>query len=197
MKIEKNKVVKIHYRLSNQQGELLESSFEMQPMEYIHGAQNIIPGLEKALESKALNDVMDVNVKAEDAYGPYHEGLRQEVPLSAFGEIEDIVPGMRFIAETEMGQRPVQITEVKDETVIVDGNHPLAGQDLSFHVEVVDIRDATEEEIAHGHLHQHGGCGSKGGCCGGDKKEGGCCKDEDSDAEGCCGGETKSGCGCH
>lgn len=197
MKITKNKVVKIHYRLNNQQGEELESSFEMEPMEYLHGAQNIIPGLETALEDKESGEIIDVTIDAEQAYGPYHEGLRQEVPLTAFGDIEDIIPGMRFIAETEMGQRPVQITEVKDETVIVDGNHPLAGQALTFHVNVVDVRDATEEEVEHGHIHSHGGCGSKGGCCGGEEKEGGCCKDEGAESEGCCGGEKKGGCGCH
>ena len=197
MTISQNKVVKVHYTLSNQQGEQLESSFEMEPMEYIHGAQNIIPGLEQALEAKNVGDVIDVTVDAEQAYGPYHDGLCQEVPLNAFGDIEDIVPGMRFIAETDMGQRPVQITDVKDDTVIVDGNHPLAGQALTFHVEVVDVRDATEEEIAHGHLHQHGGCSSKGGCCGGEEKEGGCCQDEGEKSSSCCGDEEKKGCGCH
>ncbi|BDM63650.1 hypothetical protein NFHSH190041_11020 [Shewanella sp. NFH-SH190041] len=194
MKISQHTVPSIHYRLSNQQGEVLESSFDMQPMAYLHGANNLIPGLENALEGKSAGDIIDVTVEAEDAYGPYHDGLRQEVPLSAFGDIEDIVPGMRFIAETEMGQRPVQVTEVKDDTVIVDGNHPMAGQALVFHVEVVDVREATEEEIAHGHLHAHGGCGDHGGCCGGEGEEGGCCGEEKGS---CCGGEEKGGCGCH
>ena len=169
---------------------MLESSFDMQPMVYLHGANNLIPGLEKALEGRAVGEVIDVTVDAEDAYGPYHDGLRQEVPLSAFGDIEDIVPGMRFIAETEMGQRPVQVSEVKNDTVVVDGNHPLAGQALVFYVEVMDVREATEEEIAHGHIHAQGGCGSHGGCCGGESDEG-CCS---SDEQGGCG---SGGCGCH
>lgn len=194
MNISKNKVVKIHYRLSNEQGEVLESSFDAKPMEYLHGAQNLIPGLETALEGKAIDDTIDVTIAAEEAYGEYNPNLCQEVPLSAFGDVQDIVPGMRFIAETQMGQRPVQVTEVKDDTVVVDGNHPLAGKPLTFHVQVVELRDATEEEMANGDLHQHG-CGSKGGCCGGDEKsEGQCCKDKEEESEGC---GKHGGCGCH
>jgi FKBP-type peptidyl-prolyl cis-trans isomerase SlyD len=202
MIITQHKAVSIHYRLTNQQGELVESSFEGEPMLYLHGADNMIPGLEAALEGKSAGDKLEVSVEAEQAYGPYHDGLRQDVPLSAFGDIEDIVPGMRFIAETEMGQRPVQVTEVKDEVVVVDGNHPLAGQTLNFSVEVLSIREASEEEIAHGHIHAAGGCGShehshEGGCCGGEghSHEGGCCSDdkEKEVKEGC---DGNGGCGC-
>lgn len=202
MIITQHKAVSIHYRLTNQQGELIESSFEGEPMLYLHGAENMIPGLEAALEGKTVGDKLDVTVEAEQAYGPYHDGLRQDVPLSAFGDIEDIVPGMRFIAETEMGQRPVQVTEVKDDVVVVDGNHPLAGQSLNFTVEVLAVRDATEEEIAHGHIHAGGSCGGhehshEGGCCGGESHshEGGCCND-DSDKEAKEGCDGNGGCGC-
>ena len=203
MIITQHKAVSIHYRLTNQQGELVESSFEGEPMLYLHGAENMIPGLEAALEGKTAGDKLEVTIEAEQAYGPYHDGLRQDVPLSAFGDIEDIVPGMRFIAETEMGQRPVQVTEVKDEVVVVDGNHPLAGQTLNFNVEVLSVREATEEEIAHGHIHASGGCGShehshEGGCCGGGddhSHEGGCCSDDNAKEvkEGC---DGNGGCGC-
>lgn len=202
MIITQHKAVSIHYRLTNQQGELVESSFEGEPMLYLHGTENMIPGLEAALEGKSAGDKLDVTIEAEQAYGPYHDGLRQDVPLSAFGDIEDIVPGMRFIAETEMGQRPVQVTEVKDEVVVVDGNHPLAGQTLNFSVEVLSVREATEEEVAHGHIHAAGGCGShehshEGGCCGGEghSHEGGCCSDDDTKEakEGC---DGNGGCGC-
>ncbi len=196
MTISQHKAVSIHYRLENQQGELIESSFDGQPMIYLHGAENMIPGLEAALEGKSAGDKLEVTVEAEQAYGPYHDGLRQEVPLAAFGDIEDIVPGMRFIAETEMGQRPVQVVEVKDDVVVVDGNHPFAGQSLNFTVEVLEVRDATEEEIAHGHIHAAGGCGGHGhshdhdhdhdGCCGGS-----CSDDEEKD--GC---DGNGGCGC-
>ncbi|MCU8002330.1 MULTISPECIES: peptidylprolyl isomerase [unclassified Shewanella] len=190
MKITQHSAVTIHYRLSDQEGRLLEDSFDSEPMLYLHGTENLIPGLEAALDGKSKGEKLDVTISAEEAYGPYHDGLRQAVPLEAFGDIEDIVPGMRFIAETEMGQRPVQVMEVKDDVVIVDGNHPLAGQSLNFSVEIVDVREASAEEIAHGHIHAQGGCGSHGhdhdhggGCCGGSGKEeaGGCCGGSDHD----------------
>ncbi|ASJ97602.1 MULTISPECIES: peptidylprolyl isomerase [Shewanella] len=201
MIITQHTAVSIHYSLTNQQGELIESSFEGEPMLYLHGAENMIPGLEKALEGKSVGDKLEVTVEAEEAYGPYHDGLRQDVPLAAFGDIEDIVPGMRFIAETEMGQRPVQVTEVKDDVVVVDGNHPLAGQTLNFSVEVLSVREASEEEIAHGHIHAAGGCGGhehshEGGCCGGEShSHGGCCSEdtEKPAKEGC---DGNGGCGC-
>lgn len=190
MKITQHSAVTIHYRLSDQEGRLLEDSFDSEPMLYLHGTENLIPGLEAALDGKSKGEKLDVTISAEEAYGPYHDGLRQAVPLEAFGDIEDIVPGMRFIAETEMGQRPVQVMEVKDDVVIVDGNHPLAGQSLNFSVEIVDVREASAEEIAHGHIHAQGGCGSHGhdhdhggGCCGGSGKQeaGGCCGGPDHD----------------
>ena len=190
MKITQHSAVTIHYRLSDQEGRLLEDSFDSEPMLYLHGTENLIPGLEAALDGKTKGEKLDVTISAEEAYGPYHDGLRQAVPLEAFGDIEDIVPGMRFIAETEMGQRPVQVMEVKDDVVIVDGNHPLAGQSLNFSVEIVDVREASAEEIAHGHIHAQGGCGSHGhdhdhggGCCGGSGTEeaGGCCGGSDHD----------------
>ncbi|ABE56020.1 peptidylprolyl isomerase, FKBP-type [Shewanella denitrificans OS217] len=159
MKITKHAAVTIHYRLSDQQGLLIESSFDGEPMVYLHGTGNLIPGLEAELEDKMIGDKLEANIPAEQAYGLYHDGLKQEVPIDAFGDVEDIVPGMRFIAETEMGQRPVQVMEVKDDVVVVDGNHPLAGQALNFSIEVLDVREATEEELAHGHVHAAGGCG--------------------------------------
>ncbi|GGI69091.1 peptidylprolyl isomerase [Shewanella gelidii] len=194
MKITQNSAVSIHYRLSDDQGQQIENSFDGEPLLYLHGSENLIPGLEAELEGKEEGDKFDVTVAAENAYGPSHEGLIQEVPLEAFGDAEDLVPGMRFIAETEMGQRPVQITEIRDDVVVVDGNHPLAGKELSFSVEVVSVREATEEEVAHGHLHA-----SEGGCCGGSgEKEGGCCGGGDHDhehekKEGC---DGNGGCGC-
>ncbi|MCE9787248.1 peptidylprolyl isomerase [Shewanella chilikensis] len=201
MQITQHSAVTIHYRLTDTKGQLIESSFEADPMVYLHGMENLIPGLEKALEGKRKGDTLEVTIESEEAYGPYHDGLRQEVPLEAFGDIQDIVPGMRFIAETEMGQRPVQVTEVLNNSVIVDGNHPLAGQSLTFNVEVMDVREATAEEVAHGHIHAQGGCGGHGhehgGCCGGHEHEhGGCCSsdaEEDAKKEGC---DGNGGCGC-
>ncbi|QSX35415.1 peptidylprolyl isomerase [Shewanella avicenniae] len=209
MQITQNSAVTIHYRLTDTQGKLIESSFDADPMVYLHGMGNLIPGLENALEGKTSGEKLDVTIDCEQAYGPYHDGLRQEVPLEAFGDIQDIVPGMRFIAETEMGQRPVQVTEVRDNTVVVDGNHPLAGQSLVFSVEVMDVREATAEELAHGHIHAHGHS-HEGGCCGGhDHGDEGCCggHGHDHGDEGCCGGhghgekkegcDGNGGCGCH
>lgn len=192
MKITQHSAVTIHYRLSDQEGRLLEDSFDAEPMLYLHGTENLIPGLEAALEGKIKGEKLDVTISAEEAYGPYHDGLRQAIPLEAFGDIEDIVPGMRFIAETEMGQRPVQVIEVKDDVVIVDGNHPLAGQALSFSIEVIDVREATAEEIAHGHIHAHGGCGSHGHSHEHDHG-GGCCGGSGHDVGGCCGGSDDHG----
>ncbi|MCL1044051.1 peptidylprolyl isomerase [Shewanella electrodiphila] len=185
MKITKHSAVTIHYRLTDQDGQLIESSFEAEPMAYLHGTEGLIPGLEVELEGKVVGDKFDANIPTEQAYGEYHEGLKQEVPLEAFGDVEDIVPGMRFIAETEMGQRPVQVTEVKDSVVVVDGNHPLAGQALNFSVEVMDIREATAEEVAHGHIHAAGGCGHD------HAQEHEQC---DTEKPGC---DGNGGCGCH
>ncbi|SHH80158.1 peptidylprolyl isomerase [Ferrimonas marina] len=176
MIIDANTVVTLHYRLRNAEGELLEESFGAEPMQYLHGAQNMIPGLEKQLTGKQVGDSFKADVEAAEAYGEYEQGLVQAVPLSAFEGVEDIVPGMRFIAETDVGPRPVVVTEVQDENVIVDGNHPMAGQSLHFEVEVTEVRAATEEELAHGHVH------AAGGCCGG-----GCGSKEEADHE-CCGG---------
>ncbi len=176
MNITQECAVTIHYQLKDDENRIVESSFDGEPMLYLHGAQNMIPGLEAELEGKTIGDKIEASIEAKDGYGEYHDGLRQEVPLDAFGDVEDIMPGMRFIAETEMGQRPVQVVEVKDDVAVVDGNHPLAGQRLHFNVEVVDIRQATEEELAHGHVHPSGHCESqttteahehKDGCCDG------------------------------
>ncbi|WP_035387008.1 FKBP-type peptidyl-prolyl cis-trans isomerase [Ferrimonas senticii] len=191
MIIDNNIVVTMHYRLHNSAGEMIEESFGGAPMEYLHGAQNIIPGLEAQLTGKQVGDKLTAKVAAADAYGEIEPGLIQEVPMEAFEGIDDIVPGMRFMADTEQGPRPVVVVEVKDDSVVMDGNHPMAGEDLMFEVEITELRAATEEEIAHGHLHQAGGCCGGGGCgshdhdedhecCGG---SGNCAKGDD-----CCGG---------
>lgn len=151
--IEKNKVVTLHYSLTDNDGELIESSIGSEPMIYLHGAENIIIGLEKELVGKKIGDKFQANINAEEAYGDYHDYLCQEVELEAFGDIEDIAPGMRFTAETDQGPHPVQVVEVNEDSVIVDGNHPLAGMNLTFDIEVIDIRDATPEEVELGHVH--------------------------------------------
>ena len=151
--ITKNKVVTIHYRLNTHEGELIESSFDEDPMVYLHGAQNIITGLEQELEGKKTGDKFKINIEASQAYGDYLDHLCQSVPKEAFGDVSELLPGMRFTAETDVGPHPVEIVEVHEDSVVVDGNHPLAGMDLVFEIEVMNIRDATEDEISHGHAH--------------------------------------------
>ncbi len=153
MQISQSKVVQIHYTLSDDAGEVLDRSGENEPLVYLHGAGNIIPGLENALDGRSPGDSFNVVVPAAEAYGEHHEQLVQEVPRAAFGEAAKLEPGMRFQAQTEQGQVSVVVTAVGDESVTVDGNHPLAGQQLSFDIEVVDVREAREEEVEHGHPH--------------------------------------------
>lgn len=157
MNIAKDTVVVIDYTLRNTEGEILDQSEEGTPLHYLHGSGNIIVGLEKALEGKAAGDEVSVEVKSEEAYGPHVEALEQTVPAEAFGDIKDIEVGMRFQAETEQGPVPVVVTAVADGNVTVDGNHPLAGQELKFEVKIVDVRAASAEELEHGHVHGPGG----------------------------------------
>lgn len=154
MSIENGKVVTIHYTLKDNDGNTLESTEGNDPLAYLHGVQGIIPGLESALEGKTPGDNVSVSIAPEDGYGPHVPELVQEVPKSAFEGVEDIVPGMAFNADTDDGQsHRVVVTSVTDDTVTVDGNHPLAGQDLNFDVEIISVRDASDEEKEHGHAH--------------------------------------------
>lgn len=157
MQIADNKIVLIHYTLSNLEDEVMDSSAGGEPLAYLHGKGNIVPGLEKELLGKTTGDKVNVEVSPEEGYGELNEELIQEVDRAAFEGVESIEVGMRFMAETAWGQQPVVVTAVTDETVIVDGNHPLADQSLKFDVEVVEVRDATEEELEHGHAHGEGG----------------------------------------
>jgi FKBP-type peptidyl-prolyl cis-trans isomerase SlyD len=156
MTVENGKVVSFHYTLTNAQGDVLDQSQE-HPMPYLHGAGNIIPGLEKELAGKKVGDKLTVNVPAAEAYGEYHEQLVNDVPREAFQGVDQIEPGMQFQANTPEGVQVITVKAVNGETVTVDANHPLAGQDLNFDVEIVEVREATEEESAHGHVHGVGG----------------------------------------
>lgn len=157
MSIQANAVVSIHYAVSDESGEQLDSSAGKDPLTYLHGANNIISGLEKALEGKDVGDQVQVNIPPEEAYGERMEQLVEAVPREAFGDVENLEVGMRFQAQTDKGEISVVITDIEDDQVTVDGNHPLAGKALNFDVEVSDVREATEEEIAHGHAHGAGG----------------------------------------
>ena len=154
MTIAQDKVVTIHYKVvDSESGDLIDSSENKQPMVYLHGAQNIIPGLEKALEGKQIGAELDVRVTPEEAYGPRRDEQVQQVPRDAFKEMEKVEPGMAVTAQTEQGPVNLIVTEVSEATVTVDANHPLAGKTLDFSVKVESVRDASEEELQHGHVH--------------------------------------------
>ena len=157
MQIAENAVALFHYTLTNDAGEVLDSSRGREPLAYLHGAGNIVPGLEEAMEGKKVGDSFKVDVAPEDGYGLHHEGLVQDVPRAAFQGVDEIEPGMSFQAQTPQGVHSVTVTKVTPEMVTVDGNHPLAGQTLHFDVEVTEVRAATEEELQHGHVHGVGG----------------------------------------
>ena len=158
MLIAANKAVSIEYTLTNDAGEVIDSSAGGAPLVYLQGAGNIIPGLEKALEGKQVGDDLDVAIEPEDAYGEYAAELVSTLSRSMFEGVDELEVGMQFHASAPDGQ--MQIVAIRDldgDDVTVDGNHPLAGQRLHFKVKVVDIRDASQEEVAHGHVHGEGG----------------------------------------
>lgn len=157
MQVATDKVVVIHYTLKNASGEVLDSSSGGDPLAYIHGNGNIIPGLEEALEGKVVGDKLQVSIEPEKGYGTHSQELVQQVPKRAFQGVGQVQPGMRFTAQTEHGPRQVVVTRVVGDMVTVDGNHPLAGQTLNFDVEIADVRDASQEELEHGHVHGPGG----------------------------------------
>jgi len=158
MQVATNKAVTIHYTLTNEAGDVVDSSRDGDPLPYIHGVGALVPGLESELEGKSVGDNVAVTIQPEDAYGHKSDQLIQSVPKEAFQFDGDIEVGMRFQAETDNGVELVEVVAVDDATVTVDANHPLAGEVLNFAVEIVDVRDATAEEIEHGHIHAEGGC---------------------------------------
>ena len=157
MQIANQKVVSIHYTLTNESGETLDSSRGHEPLAYMHGMGNLIPGLEKALEGKQAGDKVKVKVAPEEGYGQRDDSLIQAVPRRMFKGMGDLQVGMRLQAQGEHGVRVVRITHLAGDMVTVDGNHELAGQPLNFDVEITEVRDATAEEMEHGHVHGPGG----------------------------------------
>jgi FKBP-type peptidyl-prolyl cis-trans isomerase SlyD len=153
MQIEKNTVATIDYTLTDPNGQVIDTSKGRQPLAYLHGASNIIPGLETALEGKGPGETLAVTVPAAQGYGARDPNLIQPVPRSNFQGIAEIKPGMQFQAQTAEGARVVTVVKVDDQNVTVDANHPLAGMDLKFDVQVVGVRQATAEELTHGHAH--------------------------------------------
>jgi len=157
MQIAENTVATIHYTLTSPTGEVIDASPAGQPLAYLHGAGNIVPGLEQALEGRSVGDRFDVVVTPEEGYGPRHAELIHVVPRAAFQGVAEIQPGMQFETRGAQGSMVVTVTAVDSENVTVDGNHPLAGEPLHFAIEVADVRAATSEELAHGHVHGAGG----------------------------------------
>jgi FKBP-type peptidyl-prolyl cis-trans isomerase SlyD len=156
MEISKHKVVTMDYTLSDDDGNVIDSSRGNDPLSYIQGTGNIIPGLEAALEGKTPGENVAVSIAPEDGYGERDESLLQVVPRNLFN-VDDLQVGMFFETQTQAGAQVVTVVGVTDEEVTVDANHPLAGKTLNFDVDVVDVREASEEELEHGHVHGEGG----------------------------------------
>jgi len=157
MEVAKDKVVSIDYTLTGDQGNVLDTSNGKPPLEYLHGSNNIIPGLESALEGKTQGDQVNVTIQPENGYGQHDPKLVQVVQRKAFQGAPTIAPGMQFQGNTPQGPRIITVTKVEGENITIDANHPLAGMTLNFDVKVVGVRDATAEELAHGHSHGAGG----------------------------------------
>jgi len=157
MQISKHKVVTLDYTLTNDDGEVLDTSKGQEPLAYIHGTGFMIPGLERALEGKLEGDSLSVTVEPRDGYGERDEELVKVVERSMFGGVEKLEAGMQFQAETEDGIEVVTVAAVEGDKVTVDGNHPLADAILNFDVQVIGVREANKEEVDHGHVHGAGG----------------------------------------
>jgi FKBP-type peptidyl-prolyl cis-trans isomerase SlyD len=157
MKIVKDCVAAFHYKLTNDKNEVIDHSEGQDPLYYIQGRGHIIPGLESLMLDKVVGDKFSADIEAADAYGERREEMVQIVPRSQFEEPESLQTGMQFNVETDMGSMVLSISEVLENEVKVDGNHPLAGEKLHFDIAITEVREATEEELAHGHVHGVGG----------------------------------------
>jgi FKBP-type peptidyl-prolyl cis-trans isomerase SlyD len=157
MQVTQNAVVSIHYTLRDDAGKTLDSSAGAEPLAYLHGNGNLIPGLERELEGKAAGDKLNVKIAPGDGYGEYDKSLVQRIPRRVLKNIPDVQIGMQLQAQSDRGPRAVTVTHIAGDMVTIDGNHPLAGQNLNFEVEIADVRAATEEELEHGHVHGPGG----------------------------------------
>ena len=157
MQIEDQRVVVMHYTLTNEGGEVLDSSRGGEPLAFLQGSGNIIPGLEKALAGKQAGDKLQVKVAPAEGYGERNPELVQQLPRRAFKGIGDLRVGMQLQAQGDGGMRIITVTKIAGDMVTVDGNHALAGVPLNFDVEITDVRAATQEEMSHGHVHGPGG----------------------------------------
>ncbi|EIL92784.1 FKBP-type peptidyl-prolyl cis-trans isomerase [Rhodanobacter fulvus Jip2] len=157
MQIAENAVAAFHYTLTDDEGQVIDSSKGREPLTYLHGGGQIVPGLEKQMAGRGVGDKFTADVAPEEGYGVHHAELLQEVPREAFQGVDDIQPGMQFQGRGPQGEINVTVTKVEDGKVFIDGNHPLAGKTLHFDIEVTNVREATGEELEHGHVHGEGG----------------------------------------
>ena len=159
MQIIKDRVAIIDYVLTDDDGDILDES-QNGEFAYLHGAQNIIPGLESALEGKQAGEKINVSLEPKDAYGEIDPQRIQVVPRDMFQTDEEIVPGMQFHAQSPEGHMlMITVSEVDDDEITIDGNHAMAGMNLHFAVNVVEVRAASTDELEHGHVHTEDGCG--------------------------------------
>ncbi len=156
MQIAENTAVSIHYTLTNEQGEVLDSSNGGDALVYLQGSGNIISGLEAALLGKKVGDKFNVRINPEDAYGVVAEDMVQIISKDMFEGIDQIEVGMQFHADVSYGSGIVTVVNIDGDNVTIDGNHPLAGEALTFDVEIIEVRPATKEELDHGHIHGAG-----------------------------------------
>jgi FKBP-type peptidyl-prolyl cis-trans isomerase SlyD len=157
MSITKGKVVTMHYTLKDESGAVIDSSVGHEPLAYLHGANNIVVGLEQALEGQVVGAKVAAIVAPVDGYGEKREDLQEQVPLTEFDDLKNVIVGAQFHMESPQGVTTATVTAVSDTTATLDLNHPLAGQTLYFDVEITDLRDATADEVTHGHAHGEGG----------------------------------------
>ena len=157
MSIESNHVVSIHYTLKGDAGEVIDSSAGGEPLAYLHGHGNLVPGLERELTGKNAGDKLQLKIAPADGYGEYDPQLVQRVARRTLKGVGNVRVGMRLHAQTDHGPKPVTVTQISGDMVTLDGNHPLAGKNLNFDVEIAAVRAATEEELSHGHVHGAGG----------------------------------------
>ncbi|MDG2174698.1 MAG: peptidylprolyl isomerase [Gammaproteobacteria bacterium] len=157
MNIAKDSVVKLHYTLKDDSGEKLDHADESEPLTYLHGHKNLLEGLEAALEGKAAGDQVEVNLAAAQAFGEYSEDSEQRIPLKHLNGASKWEPGMTATVHAENGRHQVTVLKVGHTMATIDANHPMAGKALHFNVDVVEVRQATAEELSHGHAHGPGG----------------------------------------
>ena len=153
MQVADNMAVSIHYPLTNDEGEVLDSSIDDEALVYLQGSGNIISGLENALIGKVVGDKFKVRLDPEDAYGELMDDMIEVISREMFEGIDNVEVGMQFHADVSSGTGVVTVVSIDGDNITIDGNHPLAGQALTFDVEVIDVRAATEEEASHGHIH--------------------------------------------